>query len=48
MAGDSFSRARSLLIGPNLAMGDWTPEQIWDTGFVDQFNDNLQYLAMEK
>ncbi|KAL0952547.1 hypothetical protein HGRIS_006805 [Hohenbuehelia grisea] len=47
MSGDVHARNRQLLIGPNLATGDWIPEQIWDTGFVDTFNTNLAFLAVE-
>jgi hypothetical protein len=37
-----------LLIGPNIADFSWTPEQVWDSGFVDKFHDNLAFLAVEK
>ncbi|KAJ7592650.1 glycoside hydrolase family 79 protein [Mycena floridula] len=36
-----------ILVGPNIAAGDWTPEQVWDTGYVDDFASNLKYLAVE-
>ncbi|KAJ7185827.1 glycoside hydrolase family 79 protein [Mycena filopes] len=36
------------LIGPNIANFAWTPEMVWDTGFVDTFSANLAYLAVEK
>ncbi|KAJ7617286.1 glycoside hydrolase family 79 protein [Roridomyces roridus] len=45
---DSDGRARTVLIGPNLASFAWTPQQQWDTGFVDQFSSNLAFLAVEK
>ena len=48
MNGPTYDKARSLLIGPNLATGDWIPEQVWDTGFVDTFYSNLAYLAVEQ
>jgi hypothetical protein len=48
MAGDAHVVNRGLLIGPNLATGDWVPEQIWNLGFVDTFSANLAYLAVEK
>ncbi|KJA24861.1 glycoside hydrolase family 79 protein [Hypholoma sublateritium FD-334 SS-4] len=38
---------KGLLIGPNLATGDWTPEMVWNTGFVDAYSANLGYLAVE-
>lgn len=48
MDSDSHAANRQLLIGPNLATGDWTPEQVWDTGFVDTYTDNLAFLAVEQ
>lgn len=48
MSGDAHVVNRGLLIGPNLATGDWVPSQIWDLGFVDTFNDNLAFLAVEQ
>jgi len=41
------SKNLNLLIGPNIAYADWTTEQVWNTGFVDQFSANLAYLAVE-
>ncbi|KAK7447749.1 hypothetical protein VKT23_014007 [Stygiomarasmius scandens] len=41
------SSYQKLLIGPNVNTGDWTPEMVWDTGFVDVLNDNLAFLSVE-
>ncbi|KAG6864522.1 hypothetical protein C0991_008984 [Blastosporella zonata] len=38
---------KNLLIAPNIATGDWHPEDVWNTGFVDVFSQNLAYLAVE-
>ncbi|KAF5376683.1 hypothetical protein D9615_007846 [Tricholomella constricta] len=38
---------RNLLIGPNIASADWKAEDVWNTGFVDQYSENLAYLAVE-
>ncbi|KAJ7034447.1 hypothetical protein C8F04DRAFT_1101881 [Mycena alexandri] len=46
--GDPTGRAKTLLIAPNIADFDWTPEQVWDTNLVDTYNANLAYLAVEK
>ena len=48
MDGDEHVVNRGLLIGPNIATGDWFPEQMWDTGFVDSFSNNLAFLAVEQ
>ncbi|KAJ7167195.1 glycoside hydrolase family 79 protein [Mycena crocata] len=45
---DPSGRAKSILIGPNIANHDWQPQQVWDSGFVDKFQDNLAFLAVEK
>ncbi|KAF9228223.1 glycoside hydrolase family 79 protein [Gyrodon lividus] len=47
ISADSSIPNKDLLIGPNLA-GVWQPEQIWDTGFVTNFNQNLAALAVER
>ncbi|KAJ7289361.1 glycoside hydrolase family 79 protein [Mycena rebaudengoi] len=45
---DPTGRAKNILIGPNIATFAWTLEQVWDSGFVDKFDENLAYLAVEK
>ncbi|PFH50113.1 glycoside hydrolase family 79 protein [Amanita thiersii Skay4041] len=47
MSGDEHATNRNLLIGPSLATGDWFPEMVWNTGFVDTYSQNLAFLAME-
>ncbi|TFK36088.1 hypothetical protein BDQ12DRAFT_737177 [Crucibulum laeve] len=47
MAADTNIPRQNLLIGPNLATGAWTPEQVWDTGFIDSYHDQLAFLAVE-
>ncbi|GLB44465.1 putative glycosyl hydrolase family 79 C-terminal beta domain [Lyophyllum shimeji] len=47
MSNDANAKNRNLLIGPNIAYADWTTEMVWNTGFVDQFSNNLAYLAVE-
>lgn len=48
MSGDQHNVNRRLLIGPNIATGDWTPEMVWNTGFVDSYNENLAFLSVEQ
>lgn len=48
MAGDEHDSNRNILIGPSLANADWQPSQVWDTGFVDSYSDNLAYLSVER
>ncbi|KIM41886.1 glycoside hydrolase family 79 protein [Hebeloma cylindrosporum] len=38
---------RSLLIGPSISVV-WTPEQVWNTDFVDLYSPNLGFLAVER
>ncbi|KAF9054026.1 glycoside hydrolase family 79 protein [Panaeolus papilionaceus] len=38
---------KNLLIGPNVNSGAWTPEMVWDTGFIDTYTDSLAFLAVE-
>ena len=49
MANDTqVNNNRTLLIGPNIATGDWTPEMVWDTGFITSYSPNLAALAVEQ
>ncbi|KAK0190675.1 glycoside hydrolase family 79 protein [Armillaria mellea] len=47
MSNDANAVNKNLLIGPNIATGDWVPEDVWQTGFVDTYSENLAYLAVE-
>ncbi|KAH9476924.1 Beta-glucuronidase [Psilocybe cubensis] len=38
---------RSLLIGPSVQVL-WTPEQVWDTGFIPKYNNSLAFLSVER
>ncbi|THH33379.1 hypothetical protein EUX98_g814 [Antrodiella citrinella] len=35
------------LVGPNIAVADWTPEMVWDTGFIPAYAPNLFALSVE-
>ncbi|KAL7278756.1 hypothetical protein ACG7TL_007763 [Trametes sanguinea] len=39
--------ATNNLIGPSLATGDWTPEDVWNTGFIQAYSDSLTALSVE-
>ncbi|KII85080.1 glycoside hydrolase family 79 protein [Plicaturopsis crispa FD-325 SS-3] len=41
------TRPVSNLIGPSVATGDWTPEMVWNTGFVSSYSSSLGALAVE-
>ncbi|KAJ7457799.1 glycoside hydrolase family 79 protein [Mycena latifolia] len=45
---DPTGRAKTVLIGPNIANFAWKPEDVWNSGFVDKFDANLAWLAVEK
>jgi hypothetical protein len=45
---DPSGLAMSRLVVPNIADFAWTPEQVWDTGLLTEFPNNIAYLAMEK
>ncbi|KAF8800345.1 glycoside hydrolase family 79 protein [Phlegmacium glaucopus] len=47
MDADSRIPNKNMLIGPSVATGPWTPEQVWDTGFIDRFKDRLYSFAVE-
>ncbi|KAJ7464342.1 hypothetical protein FB451DRAFT_1138730 [Mycena latifolia] len=45
---DINGRASRLLVAPNLAWYAWTPQQVWDSGFVDTYSENLASLSVER
>ncbi|KAF8883604.1 hypothetical protein CPB84DRAFT_1686265 [Gymnopilus junonius] len=40
-------RTRNLLLGPSIQVL-WTPEEVWNTGFVSTYSQELAYLAVER
>ena len=36
------------LIAPSVATGPWTPEMVWDTGFVQAYSSSLGALSVEQ
>jgi hypothetical protein len=40
--------AKNKLIGPSIATGSWTPEMVWDTGFISSYTNSLAALAVEQ
>ncbi|KAJ7158215.1 glycoside hydrolase family 79 protein [Mycena crocata] len=47
LGADAEIPFKNNLIGPSVATGDWTPEMVWDTGFIDAFSSSLTALAVE-
>ena len=44
---DSNIPVNNNLIGPSVS-GGWTPEQVWDTGFITRYESNLGALSVEQ
>ncbi|KAG5636140.1 hypothetical protein H0H81_008996 [Sphagnurus paluster] len=38
---------KKMLIGPSLASGLWSPEQLWETGYLERFKGSLTEVTME-
>lgn len=36
------------IIGPSVSNSEWSPERVFDTGYVDAYNSNLWALAVEQ
>jgi hypothetical protein len=36
------------LVGPSVATGPWTPEMVWDTGFIGAYAGNMAALSVEQ
>jgi len=43
-----IQRVNGMLVGPSLASADWTPEMVWETGFVNDYTDYLYALSVEQ
>ncbi|KAF9051565.1 glycoside hydrolase family 79 protein [Panaeolus papilionaceus] len=38
---------KNIFIGPSIATKAWTPEQVWETGFIDHFKDRFYCFSVE-
>jgi len=48
---DREMRNLTQFIAPSVCCGSsigWTPEQVFDTGFLDTYNDNLGWIAVQQ
>ena len=48
MESDSGIPNKNMLICPSVATGAWTPENVWDTGFINTYSSYLSALAVEQ
>lgn len=47
IANDQEIPVRNNLIAPSVS-GTWTPEMVWDTGFIPAYTNELGALAVEQ
>ncbi|KAI0791077.1 glycoside hydrolase family 79 protein [Abortiporus biennis] len=47
MQANGKINSNNMLIGPNIEALNWTPQQVWDTGFADKYADQLAAFAVE-
>lgn len=45
---DPGIKNKTMLIAPSVASIGWSPEQIWDTGFIETHISHLSALAVEQ
>lgn len=38
---------KAQLLAPSVS-GQWTPEEVWDTGFIDKFKDRMYAFTVEQ
>lgn len=48
MNSDNSILNRSMLLAPSVSTGPWTPEDVWNTGFLQAYSQYLSYLAVEQ
>ncbi|KAJ6595642.1 hypothetical protein DFH09DRAFT_144191 [Mycena vulgaris] len=46
LAANSNVPVKNNLIGPSVS-GTWTPEMVWDTGYITKYTDSLSALSVE-
>lgn len=46
--GNSNIPNKNMLIGPSVATGPWTPEQVWATGYIDAYKANMYCFSVEQ
>lgn len=47
MDADPLILNKNQLLGPSVS-GQWTPEDVWATGFIDRFKDNMYAFTVEQ
>lgn len=48
---DSSVSNNSMFIAPSVCCGGgigWTPEDVWNTGFLDSYKDHLSYISVQQ
>ena len=45
---DALVTVKNNIIAPSTSYAQWSPEQIWDTGFVPAYTQYLSHLAVEQ
>jgi hypothetical protein len=47
LGANSSIPVKNNLLAPSVASAFWTPEMVWQTGFLDAYRDSLKYIAVE-
>lgn len=45
---DTNIARKNIIIGPSVSTSQWTPEDVFNTGYIQAFADNLGALSVEK
>ena len=48
---DSIISNNSMFVAPSVCCGGsigWTPEDVWNTGFLDNYKDHLAYISVQQ
>jgi hypothetical protein len=44
----NIPKKANMLLGPSIGASNWSPEMVWDTGYVDAYSDFLGALTVER
>ena len=45
---DASIPRKNIIVGPSISTALWTPEDVFNTGYISAFTNNLGFISVEK
>ena len=45
---DASIPRKNIIVGPSVSTALWTPEDVFNTGYISAFTNNLGFISVEK